>query len=74
MAEKNVRVESLNDSMTALRVPESIAENLDLFLSLLRTVKRRLAACSLPFVFDSGYLAAFLQKSRFSFFQSVGYT
>lgn len=41
---------------------------------MLRTVKRRLAACSLPFVFDSGYLAAFLQKSRFSFFQSVGYT
>ena len=38
MAEKNVRVESLNDSMTALRVPESIAENLDLFLRLVRTV------------------------------------
>lgn len=41
---------------------------------LLETVKRRLSAAQLPFVFDSGYLASFLQKSRFSFFQSVGYT
>ncbi len=41
---------------------------------LLRLVKRRLSSVSLPFVFDSGYLASFLQKSRFSFFQSVGYT
>lgn len=37
-------------------------------------VKRRLAAAQLPFVFDTGYLASFLQKGAFSFFQSVGYT
>ena len=37
-------------------------------------MKRRLESVKLPFLFDTGYLAAFLQKSRFSFFQSVGYT
>lgn len=41
---------------------------------VLATVKCRLNAAKLPFLFDTGYLAAFLQKSRFSFFQSVGYT
>lgn len=41
---------------------------------LLDTVRGRLQRASLPFVFDSGYLAGFVQKSRFSFFQSVGYT
>ena len=41
---------------------------------MLSTVKRRLESVKLPFLFDTGYLAAFLQKSRFSFFQSVGYT
>lgn len=41
---------------------------------LLQTVRKRLQTAKLPFVFDSGYLAAFVQKSRFSFFQSVGYT
>lgn len=46
------------------RVPEDILE----------TIRRRLQQASLPFVFDSGYLASFVQKSRFSFFQSVGYT
>lgn len=40
---------------------------------MLSTVKRRLESVKLPFLFDTGYLAAFLQKSRFSFFQSVGY-
>ncbi|WP_367926050.1 spore germination protein, partial [uncultured Ruthenibacterium sp.] len=42
--------------------------------SLLRLVKERLETTKLPFVFDSGYLASFLQRSRFSFFQAVGYT
>ncbi|MEQ2520710.1 spore germination protein [Ruthenibacterium sp. CLA-JM-H11] len=41
---------------------------------LLRLVRERLENTQLPFVFDSGYLAAFLQRSRFSFFQAVGYT
>ena len=41
---------------------------------LLRLVKERLRTTKIPFVFDSGYLAAFLQRSRFSFFQAVGYT
>lgn len=41
---------------------------------MLSTVKRRLESVKLPFLFDTDYLAAFLQKSRFSFFQSVGYT
>jgi len=36
---------------------------------MLSTVKRRLESVKLPFLFDTGYLAAFLQKSRFSFFQ-----
>ena len=42
--------------------------------AILTAVKRRLQSAKLPFLFDTGYLAAFLQKSRFSFFQSVGYT
>ena len=38
---------------------------------MLSTVKRRLESVKLPFLFDTGYLAAFLQKSRFfTFFQS----
>ena len=41
---------------------------------LLKTVKERLEKIQIPFVFDSGYLAGFIQKSGFSFFQSVGYT
>ena len=41
---------------------------------ILTAVKRRLESAKLPFVFDTGYLASFVQKSRFSFFQSVGYT
>jgi len=42
--------------------------------AVLTAVKRRLQAAKLPFLFDTGYLTGFLQKSRFSFFQSVGYT
>ena len=42
--------------------------------ALLDLVKRRLSEMEIPFLFDSGYFSAFLQKSRFSFFQSVGYT
>lgn len=41
---------------------------------LVRSLRRRIRAAKLPFVFDSGYLAPFLQSKRFSFFQSVGYT
>ncbi len=41
---------------------------------LLTEVKRRLTQAQLPFLFDTGYLASFVQKRRFSFFQSVGYT
>lgn len=41
---------------------------------LLRTVKNRLHSTKIPFLFDSGYLASFLQRGRFSFFQCVGYT
>lgn len=41
---------------------------------MLDAVRRRLSAAKLPFLFDTGYLAAFLQKGHFSFFQSVGYT
>ena len=41
---------------------------------LLDVLRRRAQNAKLPFVFDSGYLAPFLQRSGFSFFQSVGYT
>ena len=38
MAEKNVHATSLSDTIPVLNVPESIAENMDLFLRLVRTV------------------------------------
>ena len=38
MAEKNVHATDLSDTMPALNVPESIAENMDLFLRLVRKV------------------------------------
>ena len=38
MAEKNVHETDLSDTMPALNVPESIAENMDLFLRLVRKV------------------------------------
>lgn len=41
---------------------------------MLAKVKERLAGAKLPFLFDTGYLSSFLQKSGFSFFQAVGYT
>ena len=42
--------------------------------ALVETIRRKLRTAQLPFVFDTGYLAPFLQSKRFSFFQSVGYT
>ena len=41
---------------------------------LLAEIRRRASQAKLPFVFDTGYLAPFLQRGYFSFFQSVGYT
>ena len=41
---------------------------------LLEVVRARVQAAQLPFVFDTGYLAPFLQKGAFSFFPAVGYT
>lgn len=41
---------------------------------LLQKIKQKIEQADLPFLFDSGYLAPFLQKGHFSFFQSVGYT
>ena len=41
---------------------------------LVQRLRRTLRTIRLPFLFDSGYLAPFLQPRRFSFFQSVGYT
>lgn len=41
---------------------------------LLKMLHLRLKEVDLPFLFDTGYLAPFLQKGSFSFFQSVGYT
>lgn len=38
------------------------------------SIRKKLRTAKLPFVFDTGYLAPFLQSNRFSFFQSVGYT
>ncbi len=34
----------------------------------------KIKQANLPIVFDTGYIAAFLRKGTFSFFQSVGYT
>ena len=42
MAEKNARASVVTDIMPPLNVPESIAENLDLFLRLVRTVVEEL--------------------------------
>lgn len=42
--------------------------------ALLQEIRRRAGEAKLPFVFDTGYLAPFLQRKFFSFFQSVGYT
>ncbi len=41
---------------------------------VLNTVKEKLKNAKLPFVFDTGYVAAFMRKNSFSLFQSVGYT
>mgnify|MGYP003375481359 CR=1 FL=1 len=41
---------------------------------LLDEIRRRASQARLPFLFDTGYLAPFLQRGYFSFFQSVGYT
>lgn len=40
----------------------------------LQNIEKRLQEMPLPVVFDSSYLAPFLQKGGFSFFQEVGYT
>lgn len=37
-------------------------------------IVEKLQAVDLPVLFDSGYLAPFLQRGSFSFFQEVGYT
>ena len=50
MAEKNVHAVSTLDIMPALKVPQSIADNLDLFLRLVRTVLEE---------FDPGLLETF---------------
>lgn len=42
--------------------------------SILEQLRARISASDLPFVFDTGYLASFLQRGAFSVFQSVGYT
>ncbi len=41
---------------------------------ILSNIKSKLKNTKLPFVFDTGYIAAFMRKSSFSLFQSVGYT
>ena len=41
---------------------------------LLDEIRRRASQARLPFLFDTGSLAPFLQRGYFSFFQSVGYT
>lgn len=37
-------------------------------------IKKRLQEVKIPVLFDTGYLAPFLQRGSFSFFQEVGYT
>ncbi len=37
-------------------------------------IRRRLQNIKIPILFDSSYLASFLQRGSFSFFQEVGYT
>lgn len=37
-------------------------------------IEKKLKSVDLPVLFDSGYLAPFLQRGSFSFFQEVGYT
>ena len=37
-------------------------------------VKKQLEKVRIPVLFDTGYLAPFLQRGSFSFFQEVGYT
>ncbi len=41
---------------------------------VLHSLKEKLKTAQLPFVFDTGYLAAFMRSGQFSMFQSVGYT
>ncbi len=41
---------------------------------VLNSLKNKLKTAQLPFVFDTGYLAAFMRSGSFSMFQSVGYT
>ena len=41
---------------------------------LVRRVRRRLKQAELPILLDSSYLAPFLQRGPFSFFQQAGYT
>ena len=39
-----------------------------------KQIEKKLKQVQLPVLFDSGYLAPFLQRGSFSFFQEVGYT
>ncbi len=41
---------------------------------VLQSLKQKLKQAQLPFVFDTGYIAAFMRNGTFSMFQSVGYT
>ncbi len=41
---------------------------------LVQAVRKRLELVPLPVLFDSSYLAPFLQRGSFSFFEEVGYT
>ena len=42
--------------------------------NVLQPLKKRIENADLPFLFDAGYLAPFIQRGAFSLFQSVGYT
>ncbi|MEG2435962.1 MAG: spore germination protein [Ruthenibacterium sp.] len=42
--------------------------------NILNPLKERIQSANLPFLFDVGYLAPFIQRGAFSLFQSVGYT
>lgn len=39
-----------------------------------KSIEEKLKSVDLPVLFDSGYLAPYLQRGSFSFFQEVGYT
>ncbi|MEG0340469.1 MAG: spore germination protein, partial [Oscillospiraceae bacterium] len=71
---KNLRTEILTiGEKTQTNI--ALCYNADLVpQDMLNEVRKKLKATKLPVLFDTGYLAPFLQKTGFSFFSAVGYT